>query len=671
MMVSANSPPSRLFLGLLMTLRLLLIAITFLLSVPHPLSAEDAVDFSREILPLLSENCFQCHGPDEANREAELRLDRQDAALAKLDSGAPAIVPGDSQQSVLFERIISDDSDLLMPPPESGKELSADEIARIQSWIDSGAAWGKHWSFQVPVQPALPPPVAGWKVSNPIDLFVQQRLQQAGLSPEASADKQTLIRRLTLDLTGMPPTIQEIDDFLADPSPMAVERVIDRLLDSSAYGEHMARIWLDAARYADTHGLHLDNERSIWPYRNWVIDAFNRNMPFDQFTIEQLAGDLLPEPTLDQRVATGFNRCNVTTSEGGSIDDEYYVRYAVDRVETTATVWLGLTAGCAACHDHKFDPLTQQEFYQLFSYFFSLTERAMDGNALLPPPIVKVPSEEQQRTKSEYQRQLTAVDQQVQSLLASANYVDPLPAEKLGELQQADFVWFDDTLPDGAKPEGRSWEFVKAPDHPVFSGDNSSVRTGTGLTQHFFSGANPPLTVGAPAKLFAYVYLDPNQPPEAIQLQFNDGSWNHRAYWGADKCHGAGQTGAANHHMGDLPETGKWVRLEVDAAQVGLKPESKLNGWAFTQFGGTVHWDQAGVVSIGTLPDQQLVSINLWQQYRQQVKSPPIPPELQKILDIEPEKRNEGQIKQLTHYYLHHVHPEFSKQFAEPIKRQS
>jgi hypothetical protein len=191
------------------------------------------------------------------------------------------------------------------------------------------------------------------------------------------------------------------------------------------------------------------------------------------------------------------------------------------------------------------------------------------------------------------------------------------------------------------------------------------------LTQHFFSGANPPLTIGAPAKLFAYVYLDPDDPPAAIQLQFNDGSWNHRAYWGADKCHGAGQTGAANHHMGDLPETGKWVRLEVDAAVVGLKPESKLNGWAFTQFGGTVHWDQAGVVSIAELPEQQLASLNLWQQYRGQVKSPPIPAEIQKILDVEPEKRNEGQTKQLANFYLQQVHPEFSKQFAGPIKQQT
>ncbi len=358
-------------------------------------AAETSVNFSRDILPLLSENCFQCHGPDEANREAGLRLDIRDGALAELDSGETAVVPGQSDSSALYLRINSDDPDLRMPPPDSGKTLSPAEIARIKAWIDEGAAWSGHWAFVTPRKAAIPDKVDGWHSENPIDRFVQAKLRAAQLQPEPQADRETLIRRVTLDLTGLPPTIEEVDDFLTDDSPRAFERVVDRLLDSQRYGEHMARRWLDAARYADTHGLHLDNERSIWPYRDWVIEAFNRNLPFDQFTIEQLAGDLLPNPTHEQRVATGFNRCNVTTSEGGSIDDEYYVRYAVDRVETTSTVWLGLTAGCAVCHDHKFDPLTQKEFYQLFSYFFSLTEKAMDGNALLPPPALKVPSARQ------------------------------------------------------------------------------------------------------------------------------------------------------------------------------------------------------------------------------------------------------------------------------------
>ena len=375
---------------------------------PLHLTAQDSpssVEFSRDILPLLSENCYQCHGPDDATREAGLRLDQRDGILAEADSGAAAVIPGSAVKSELVRRIISDDPDLKMPPPESGKKLTAADIERLKQWVNTGAKWSVHWAYEKPKSQELPTLTGTWKHSNPIDLFIQKSLKQSDLSPSQQASKETLIRRATLDLTGLPPTIEEIDQFLSDDSPEAYERVLDRVMESPAYAEHMTRIWLDSARYADTHGLHLDNERSIWPYRDWVIDAFQNNMPFDQFTVEQIAGDLLPEPTLQQRIATGFNRCNVTTSEGGSIDDEYYVRYAVDRVETTSTVWLGLTSGCAACHDHKFDPLTQKEFYQMFSYFFSLTERAMDGNNLLPPPVVKVPSEEQTALKTKHQQE--------------------------------------------------------------------------------------------------------------------------------------------------------------------------------------------------------------------------------------------------------------------------
>ena len=375
---------------------LLLLAVIFAATVESA-SAEKSnrIEFGRDILPILSDRCFQCHGPDEAQRESNLRLDLKEEAFSEADSGEVAIQPGDASKSPLISRITHEDPDLLMPPPESGLKLSEEEIRKLRQWIDEGAEWEQHWAFVPPKTPQVPGPVADWSTRNPIDHFIHGRVQSAGLTPQPEADKETLLRRLTLDLTGLPPTIEEMDDFLADDTPEAYEKVVDRLLKSDRYGEHMARVWLDAARYADTHGLHLDNERQIWPYRDWVIKAFNRNMPFDEFTIEQLAGDLLPAPSLGQKVATGFNRCNVTTSEGGSIDEEYYVRYAVDRVETTSTVWLGLTAGCAACHDHKFDPLTQKEFYQLFSYFFSLTEKAMDGNALLPPPAIKVPTDEQ------------------------------------------------------------------------------------------------------------------------------------------------------------------------------------------------------------------------------------------------------------------------------------
>jgi len=635
---------------------------------------ETAIDFSRDILPLLSEKCFKCHGPDEANREAGLRLDKREGVLAKLESDETAVVPGKSDVSAAYQRITSDDPDLRMPPPDSGKTLSPVETARIKAWIDGGAEWARHWAFETPHKPAVPNQVAGWHSENTIDLFIQARLHEAKLQPEAPPDKATLIRRATLDLTGLPPTVKEVDDFLADDSPLAFERVVNRLLESQRYGEHMGRIWLDAARFADTHGLHLDNQRSIWPYRDWVIDAFNRNLPFDQFTIEQLAGDLLPSPTLEQRVATGFNRCNVTTSEGGSIDDEYYMRYAVDRVETTSTVWLGLTAGCAACHDHKYDPLTQKEFYQLFSYFFSLTEKAMDGNALLPPPAVKVPSPTQLADQRRLTDQLATVRSEIETAIVDWKYVDPLADAAPTSLEQQDKVWFDDALPEGAKPAGNDadpWKFVSAPDHPVFSGENSSVRTGDGLTQHFFTEAKEPLMIGANDRLFAYVYLDPQNPPETVQLQFNDGSWEHRAFWGADKGHGAGRNNASNLRLGDLPEVGKWVRLEVPSGAVGLNEGAKLNGWAFTQFKGTVHWDKAGIVTFAPLSREQEESLAVWEYFRATVKYPALPEDIQKILDVEKEKRSAEQTQQLTRYYLKHINPTSREYFAEPLERQA
>ena len=273
------------------------------------------VNFNRDIRPLLSDRCFRCHGPDEKERQGELRLDQREAAVSSREGGA-AIVPGKARESLIWQRVTSTDPELKMPPPESGKQLSDAEIELIRRWIDEGASWTEHWSFAPPVR-TQPPSVrqAQW-VFNPIDAFILARVEQAGLAPAPEADRETLIRRATLDLTGLPPTLGEIDAFLSDQEPGAYERVLDRLLKSPRYGEHMTRYWLDVARYGDTHGLHLDNRRQIWPYRDWLIRAFNENLPFDQFTVWQLAGDLLPQPTTDQLVATGFNRCNVTTSEG-------------------------------------------------------------------------------------------------------------------------------------------------------------------------------------------------------------------------------------------------------------------------------------------------------------------------------------------------------------------
>lgn len=363
------------------------------------------VDFSQDIRPILSDVCFTCHGPDEQQRVSDFRLDTRDGAFAPLEDGH-AIVPGDAGASLLVSRILSDDPDLQMPPPDSGRTLSGEQRELLRQWIEQGAPWQDHWAFVSPQRPVVPSPDDADWCKNAIDHFVLAKLESAGLQPSAAADRHTLIRRVTLDLTGLPPTAAEVRAFVNDDSPNAWETVIDRLLQSPRYGEHMAIGWLDAARYADTSGYQTDGPRDMWRWRDWVIDAYNSNMPFDQFTVEQLAGDMLPDASLSQRIATGFNRNHRGNAEGGIIPAEYQVEYVVDRVDTTATVWLGLTMGCARCHDHKYDPISQKEFYEVFAFFNNIPEsgRALkEGNS---PPYVKAPTESQKQ-------QLNALDERV------------------------------------------------------------------------------------------------------------------------------------------------------------------------------------------------------------------------------------------------------------------
>jgi Protein of unknown function (DUF1553)/Protein of unknown function (DUF1549)/Concanavalin A-like lectin/glucanases superfamily/Planctomycete cytochrome C len=347
------------------------------------------VEFNRDIRPILRETCFRCHGPDSGSRKADLRLDKRDDAIK-----AGAIKPGNLDESEMIARIFSNDPEEIMPPPAVRKPLSAAQKELIKTWVASGAEYQPHWSFIAP-RKVEPPAVKDSKwVRNPIDQFLLAKMEEKGMKPGPEADRRTLARRLSLDLTGLPPTPSVVDGFVNDPAPDAYERYVDRLLDSPAYGEHQARYWLDAARYADTHGIHIDNYREIWVYRDWVIKAFNANQPFDQFTIEQLAGDLLPNRTLDQQIASGFNRCNITTSEGGAINEEYLVLYTRDRTETVSQVFMGLTTGCAVCHDHKFDPISQKDFYELAAFFNNTTQAAMDGNVKDTPPTVFVPAQD-------------------------------------------------------------------------------------------------------------------------------------------------------------------------------------------------------------------------------------------------------------------------------------
>ena len=377
-----------------------------------PVAADDPVlQFNRDIRPILSENCFPCHGQDAQARKSDLRLDVRQSAVT-----AGAINPDEPAESSLLARILSDDPEQRMPPPDSNRQLTNEQVKLLERWIRAGAEYQSHWSFVVPVRPLEPKVKQSTWVRNPVDSFVLARLESLNLAPATEADRSTLIRRLSLDLTGLPPTVQEVDAFLADQSGNAYEKVVDRLLSSKHFGERMAQPWLDAARYADTNGYQNDGERSMWRWRDWVIDAYNRNLPFDQFTIEQLAGDLLPDATPQQRLATGFNRNHRGNGEGGIVPEEYAVEYVVDRVDTTATVWMGLTMGCARCHDHKYDPVTQQDFYRMFAFFNNVPESGRAFKFGNSPPVMIAPTDDQKRKLEDIEQQLQAAELRLREL---------------------------------------------------------------------------------------------------------------------------------------------------------------------------------------------------------------------------------------------------------------
>jgi hypothetical protein len=386
-------------LKLLVILCAALIAAASCLVLASPQSSRDqageAIDFNRDIRPILADSCFSCHGPDEKQRMAGLRFDTKEGAAAK----PGVIVPGDSARSRLIQRITAATPEMRMPPADSGRALTDKQIALLRRWVDQGARRESHWAYLAPVRPSVPTSKAGWS-RNVIDHFILARLEREGIKPAPEADKATLLRRVTLDLTGLPPTPAEVDSFLKDASTDAYEKRVDVLLNSPHYGERMAMQWLDLARYADTHGYHIDSHRDMWRWRDWVIGSFNRNLPFDQFTIQQLAGDLLPDATIDQKIASGFNRNHMINYEGGAIPEEYQVEYVVDRVETTSNVWMATTMGCARCHSHKYDPITQKEFYEFYAFFNTVSEDGLDGRTGNAKPFLSLPSP-QQKTEIE------------------------------------------------------------------------------------------------------------------------------------------------------------------------------------------------------------------------------------------------------------------------------
>jgi len=401
-------------------------------------SRKATVDFSRDVQPILSDNCFKCHGPDEKARKAKLRLDTKEGAF-RVNDGKTAIVPGKSAESELFRRIITRDPDDLMPPPESNHKLTVKQIELVRRWIDEGAKWGRHWAFN-PIASPSPPRVKNkhWPV-NEIDRFVLARLDEEKLAPSPEADRERLVRRITFDLTGLPPAPAEIDAFLADKSSDAYEKVVDRLLNSPRYGERMAASWLDLARYADTYGYQMDAPRPVWPYRDWVIKAFNENLPFDRFVTWQLAGDLLPDATKEQRLATAFNRLHLQNEEGGVVEEEFRVSYVVDRVDTFGTAFLGLTLECSRCHDHKFDPITMRDFYSLFSFFQNIDEAGQNPYTgfvdYTPVPTLLLSDTATDEKLTKLARQILAKEKQFAALReaargAFADWVKSKPAER-------------------------------------------------------------------------------------------------------------------------------------------------------------------------------------------------------------------------------------------------
>lgn len=793
-----------------------------------------AVDFDRDVRPILSNHCFSCHGPDAAHRQGDLRLDSKAEAMR-------VIAPGDAAGSELLRRVRHQDVDERMPPASANKPLDAAQVDTLVRWVEQGAPWAEHWSFVTPRQVAVPQVQHAEWPRNEIDHFVLARLERDGLRPSPEADRRALLRRVTLDLTGLPPTLDELRAFAADASPDAYERAVDRLLRTDAHAEHMARFWLDAARYGDTHGLHLDNYREMWPFRDWVVGAFRDNLGYDRFVVEQLAGDLLPDASVAQRVASGFNRCHITTNEGGSITEEVYVRNVIDRVSTTGTVFLGLTLGCAVCHDHKFDPISQREFYEMFAFFNNVDGSPLDGNRKDYAPLVRLPSEQQRQALAELREQVVGLDARIAKQLAAIDYVEPAaPAEaadcgerrtivwiddalpsgaevdqnpfvwtddadlvrtgrraiervssgnqqsyfrsadvklrvaagdvlfawvrldpanpprqimlqwnddgaagwdhraywgenlipygkdgttgrrRIGDLPKAgewvrlevpvakvglrpgmavhgvavtqfdgrshwdevgiestsdqaavDFAWIDDAAPEGASLQGngRTWRWVEggkqgAP--KAHSGSRVLRRKGRGLIQDFFNGASVPLRLQHDDKLFAHVWLDPEDPPRAIQLQFHSGGWDHRVRWGAE-AHGPGRPNGADHRAGDVPEAGRWVRLEVDIDKVGLRVGDVIDGWAFTQVDGTVYWDDAGVRTYGPPDDRHLYSMLAWEDIGRNASTTPKP--VRDALAIERGKRSEAQQARIREHYLRRVHVP-SQQLFVPLDQE-
>lgn len=613
-------------------------------------AAGQPLSFNRDIRPILSDACFACHGFDAKKRKADLRLDTAEAVQRKAD-GAP-IFPGDPAKSEVWLRIVSDDPDEVMPPPKSHKVLTETQKQALKRWIEQGAPYQKHWSLEPPVLPPVPAGKGG-----AIDAFLERRLTQEQWTMQPEAGRGALIRRLAFTLTGLPPTPAEVDAFERDGSPGAYEAVVDRYLASPRFGEEMARHWLDVARYSDTHGLHLDNERHMWAYRDWVVKAFNQNLPFDQFTAWQLAGDQLPGATIDQQVATGFLRCNVTTSEGGAIDEEYRHLYAVDRAATTTVAWLGLTGGCAQCHDHKYDPMNMRDFYSLYAFFFSAADPAMDGNIAKTAPILRLPGPGQQEALD------AAVREQAAKLAAlDAAPLPPYaePSQEAGPAMRTQVI-FDDDFLEGADERNTSRNdpvWLSKPGFGAASGSRVLVQSNGQFFENVITPGGIPLTVPEGKACFEiFVRPDPLSPPRMLSVVIH----GRRVFWGEEaalEAYNAGKS-AKETCLGPVPKPGQWTKLTLDPAQFDLKPGARVANVAVQESGGLVAWD--GFVLKGELcpAKDPRASFELWWSKAGTKKLGGVPEPLATTLATPQDKVTDAAAREkLLAFYLRHVaHP--------------
>jgi hypothetical protein len=630
-------------------------ALLVLVGLPSLAHADD-LRFNRDIRPILAENCYACHGFDAKARKAKLRLDVPEGAFAERRGVVP-IKPGDLKESEVWVRVTSADADAVMPPPDSNKKLTAAQKETIRKWIEQGAKYEKHWSFEPVRRPDLPemrnPNVF---IRNPIDAFLLHRLTRDGLKPTAEADRETLVRRVSFALTGLPPTVAEVDQFLADRAPDAYERMVDRYLASPRYGEEMARHWLDVARYADTHGLHLDNERQMWAYRDWVVKAFNNNLPFDTFTGWQLAGDLLPNPTHDQLAATGFNRCNVTTGEGGSIEPEWLYRNAVDRTSTAVQAWLGLTAGCAVCHDHKFDPLSANEFYSLYAFFYSSADPALDSNVSTTGPFVKLPTPAQSAALDAAAKREAAARKRLEAAgtAAAEGYADPAGANPHPDRRAATDVLFDDAFPLAATSRNTTRNAADWMTDPPF-GAKSGRRVLRQANSYFHEDAIQfrlrQVVVPADGVFEAWVWLDPRHTPTALAVQLGGGK---KVWWGTEQSGGTRYSGGnLGTRHGPLPAPGEWARLSIPVADLGLKEGQQIASLTLQEYGGIAYWDAATVRGELAPATDPLASFNVWWKGLGRKAPPELPTELNAVATGGPAKKHAPEdVAKLRAFYL-------------------